>query len=647
MTNEAILQYAAALKAGQRYSKTAAARGEALYPAVLDDLTRGAALAGQVDLGLVDVPADLIIGTKTAGRTSALAGNFMPLLGERSEFAAKWIALCDAHLSEGIRDPVKCFEYLGRFYVQEGNKRVSVLKSYDAPTIPALVTRVLPAYSDDPKTQLYYEFTAFYALSRLYGVEFRHAGDYARLQAALGFEPDHVWTEDERRRFSSGFSLFKAAFARCSARAPEITPAEALLGWLALYPFSSLRDLSAAQLYQQLDKLWPDISVREEPSPIAVSTEPKEKGESVLTKLRRAALADHLSIAFLYAYDPETSAWTRAHDEGRKYLEEKLGEHVSIQVEHAYNHEYLGAIEHAAEGGAKLIFATTPAMVADCRKAAALHPELKILNCSLSQPYTGLRMYYSRLYEYKFIAGVVAGIMARGKPIGYVANYPIFGTPADINAFALGARSTDPEARVLLRWTCTAGDPVEELMESGVRVLSNRDVIRPGRARSAMEFGTYMLDESGAPSPLVLPRWNWGRLYEQIIRSVFSGAWADIARTKAVHYWWGMDSGVIDAEFGEALPVGVRSLGSILRDGFIAGGIRPFLVEMRDQTGRLRSDGSAPLTPEQIMMMDWLVENVDGEIPSFDKLLPMSRGTVRLLGVYRDALPPEKEVPLL
>ena len=84
MTNEAILQYAAALKAGQRYSKTAAARGEALYPAVLDDLTRGAALAGQVDLGLVDVPADLIIGTKTAGRTSALAGNFMPLLGELS-----------------------------------------------------------------------------------------------------------------------------------------------------------------------------------------------------------------------------------------------------------------------------------------------------------------------------------------------------------------------------------------------------------------------------------------------------------------------------------------------------------------------------------------------------------------------------------
>ena len=52
---------------------------------------------------------------------------------EDTEFAAKWAGLCAAHLSdEGIRDPIKCYEYLGNFYVQEGNKRVSVLKSYEA-----------------------------------------------------------------------------------------------------------------------------------------------------------------------------------------------------------------------------------------------------------------------------------------------------------------------------------------------------------------------------------------------------------------------------------------------------------------------------------------------------------------------------------
>ncbi len=59
---------------------------------------------------------------------------------------------------EGIRDPIRCYEYMGRFYVQEGNKRVSVLKSYGAPAIDAFVTRVIPAYSQDQAVQVYYEF---------------------------------------------------------------------------------------------------------------------------------------------------------------------------------------------------------------------------------------------------------------------------------------------------------------------------------------------------------------------------------------------------------------------------------------------------------------------------------------------------------
>ena len=70
-------------------------------------------------------------------------------------------------------------------------------------------------------------------------------------------------------------------------------------------------------------------------------------------------------------------------------------------------------------------------------------------------------------------------------------------------------------------------------------------------------------------------------------------------------------------------------------------------MEMRDQTGQLRWDGRDSLSLEQIMKMDWLCDNVEGEIPPFEKLLPMSRETVRLLGVYRESLPPEKEAPQL
>ena len=65
----------------------------------------------------------------------------MPILDEETEFAIKWSNLADAQINEGIRDPIKAFEYMNRYYVLEGNKRVSVLKYYNAVSIPAYVTR--------------------------------------------------------------------------------------------------------------------------------------------------------------------------------------------------------------------------------------------------------------------------------------------------------------------------------------------------------------------------------------------------------------------------------------------------------------------------------------------------------------------------
>ena len=159
---EAIQQYEVALKSGQRYYHDALKRGAYPYPPALDELVDEKNLAGRAELGVINIPSELITGTKTAGRTSALAGNFMPLLQENTEFATKWIRLCEAHLGdEGIRDPIKCYEYLGRFYVLEGNKRTSVLMSYGAPVIPGYVTRLIPEYSEDPEIQAYYEFMHF------------------------------------------------------------------------------------------------------------------------------------------------------------------------------------------------------------------------------------------------------------------------------------------------------------------------------------------------------------------------------------------------------------------------------------------------------------------------------------------------------
>lgn len=104
-----------------------------------------------------------------------------------------------------------------------------------------------------------------------------------------------------------------------------------------------------------------------------------------------------------------------------------------------------------------------------------------------------------------------------------------------------------------------------------------------------------------------------------------------------------MRSGTVGLKLTDDLPDGVRSLANILCEGIIDGTFTVFHRKYRSQDGSVESDGNRWLSPEDVLHMDWLCDCVDGSIPSYDQLLPMARSIVRLQGVYRDALPPEKE----
>ena len=321
---EAVEQYNKSLKLGQKAYKERVSHGQYPYLPVLDEiLLEDSMVAGQVDMGLIEIPTERVVGTKTAGRRSAFASNFMPLLGQDSEFAYKWVDLCAAHLGdEGIREPIRCFEYLGRFYVQEGNKRASVLKSYNAPAIPGYVTRIIPVWSEEPAVRAYYEFMQSYQYTGLYQVTFSQPGSFPKLQAALGFEPDHVWTDDERQHFLSNMTYFRAAFEKQGGGRLPVTPADALLVWLKVYDFEDLK-MPAAELQKTLSAVWADVKVLAHPDPIAVSTETEaEKQEDapqpkLLGRLLKAVFPSHLSIAFINERTPEESDWARAHALGR------------------------------------------------------------------------------------------------------------------------------------------------------------------------------------------------------------------------------------------------------------------------------------------------------------------------------------------
>ncbi len=648
---EAVEAYRTAHKKAQKAYREDVGHGRWPYPQVLDDILEGGSIAGRIELGVMNIPTERVIGTVSAGRRSVFSRDFMPLPEMNTEFGAKWTSLCEAHLSdEGIRDPIRCYEYYGDFYVQEGNKRLSVMRYFDAPSVPASVLRIVPAYSDDPKTRLYYEFLAFYHVSRTYVFRFTKPGSYQKLLAALGFEPDEIWTEEQRRRVLSAFTRFSEAAAH--VKFPEgVGLSDAFLAWISVYSIDDLSALSPETLLASLN-----ASVSDADADVTVSTEadaPAETepaGKTLLTRLYNAMfLPTSLSAAFIHAFSPETSNWVRAHEQGRIFAEQALSGKVTTQ---AYAADETGdadaLFQQAVKDGAQVIFATTPTLIDACRRAAAAYPGVKILNCSVAMPYPGVRTYYGRIYESKFLAGVIAGACSHSDRLGYVAAAPIFGVPASINAFALGARLVNPRAVVKLRWSCTEADPLSSLIRDGVDVVSNHEWFAPETPQPP--YGLIRIKSDGTPEPLAATFWNWGAFYEKLLRDLLLGHWEDESANRsaaAINYWWGMQSGVIGITPSEKLPEGVRALVETLKNSIVEGRLDPFRRVMSDQEGIVRNDGSRWLSPDEILHMDWLSDTIEGAIPAFDEILPMAQPTVRLLGVYREEIPPKKDGPIL
>ena len=646
-TEVALEEYSKALRLGQKEYRDLLMAGREPHPAVLDEILPEMSAETVLNIGLVDIPTQRIVGTKTAGRITAFTASFRPLLEAKSEFGTKWILLCEAHLGDtGITDPIECYEYLGNFYVQEGNKRVSVMRHFDAPRIPGNVKRIMPKRSDDPRIKAYYEFLEFYKVSKLYSIQFRRPGDYAKLLGYIGKRPGEVWTEDERRIFNSYYAYFLEAFLSLNLQ-EDVLPEEALLLWLKLYPFQDLKQLTATQLKKSVLALRDDViadSRKEEA--VKVQTKAQDEGPNSLMS-RLYSIVDQLDVAMIYPLEPEKSIWVAGHDEGRQHIEQVFGDRIKVRVYTGANTpETIEAkLEEAVRDGAEVVFTTTPPMSRATLKFAVKYPKIRFLNCSVDQPYSSIRTYYGRTYESKFITGAIAGAMALDDRIGYIAAYPIFGVPASINAFALGAQLTNPRARVELRWSCLKGSPQADFFADGVRVVSNRTA--PTQVKQYMDFcryGTYLMDDAGDLMALGTPIWVWGKFYEFVIRSILAGGWKkEKGVSTALNYWLGMDSGVIGVEYSPRLPEGVRQMAMILEDGLRNGTLDPFKRKIIAQDGSIKNDGTRSLSPEELLHMDWLCENVVGSIPPFEEILPYSQTMVRELGIYRDSIPAEKE----
>ena len=277
------LNYKEALKLGQKEVKAKTAKNESPYLAVLDEIIPPEKSLSGISLGVIQIPMWFIVGTKTAGRVNAFASNFMPLLAESTEFAAKWESLYRSHMLEGIREPIKVYEYLNRYYVEEGNKRVSVLKYCGAYSIPADVTRIMPERDNSEKVQIYLEYLDFNRYSKVNYIEFSKPGDYRELLRAMGKPHDEYWSIDEQQRFSSAYYYFERAYNENGGEKLKTTVGDAMLSYIRVYGYSQLQNESEAEIRINLKKMWEEIALKEKDDEIELKTAPiEEKKQSML-----------------------------------------------------------------------------------------------------------------------------------------------------------------------------------------------------------------------------------------------------------------------------------------------------------------------------------------------------------------------------
>ena len=633
------IYYKEALKLGQKEVRSRTAKEKNPYLPVLDEIVPPEKALTGIHLGVVQIPVWFIVGTKTGGRVSAFAANFMPVLDEGTEFADKWEALYRSHISEGIRDPIKVFEYLNRYYVQEGNKRVSVLKFCGAYSVTAEVIRVLPERTNDEKIQLYYEFLEFNRYSKINFIEFTKRGSYQKLMRMMGKSYGEWWTIEEQRRFSSAYYFFEKAFKENGGDKLKITIGDAMLNYIKIYGYPELQNAGDAEIRMNLKKMWEDIALIEENETIELKTTPPEEKElkpSVLSMILPIAKPSKLKAAFVYDVPPDKSGWVSDHERGRQYAQTVLGDQAATSVYIVEDeHKQYELLEKAVADGNKILFTTSPRMLQASLRAAISYPDIVVMNCSLNISHRYLRTYYTRMYEVKFILGVLAGSLTQSGRLGYVCDYPIYGQIAGINAFALGAQMANPRTKVYLEWSSVkgAGEAALALSRRHIHLISSQDTAR-FTEDTRQSFGLSHISHDKTDL-LAVPVWKWGVYYEKIMRGVLDKTIKSeyVNTARALNYYWGMSAGVVDIEYAPALPPSSRRYADFFRSSLISGAGKPFLTPFVTQNGDVIGSRQHELSLEQIIRMDYLAENVIGSIPSYDELNPVGKKTVDMVGV--------------
>lgn len=633
ISGEAGLMFSEAVNKAKKAYRQNVSEGRPGNLPSLEGLLEHVEIVREVDLGLVEIPVKKVIGTYYHSRSSSFAPNFLPLLDSHTEFGSKWLTVCDSILSEGVRYPIKVYEYLNWYYVVEGNKRVSILKYLDSPTVTGNVTRLVPRWDGtDPGIRLYYEFMAFYSKTGINYVWFSFEGSFQRLLAfQRSLSPDAVLSREMAADFRAMYMYFRNAYYRCGGDKLAVTTGDAFLEFVKIYGHPD--QYSEEDVRNKIANLLVELKDFFNTEKVIVQEKPERPEAGIRLPLLQKPLKrkKKLKAAFVYAGSIKQSNWSRAHEHGRlkagKMLEDSV---ATLYVENVpEGMEAYDTLKRLAQEGHDVVFTTSPSFFNATLRAALEFKRTRFFNCSEMYSYKHVRTYFGRIYEPRFLSGLLAGVLTKTDILGYIGTFHIPAVVAGINAFTLGARLVNPNVRVLVEWSGRwdmsrlSNDARTRLAQAGADFICHHNTYSFTQGE---EYGLYSMqcaEDMSFCSPMehiAVPIWNWSVFYEKILTDLLQGGIKPVrsgaSEDRYLNYWWGMESGVVGFFYSAGMiPRETRKLVEFFKQMLCDRQFNPFTGPVHDNTGMLRIEDGKAAGYDDIWNMDWFVEGIETKVP--------------------------------
>jgi basic membrane protein A len=329
--------------------------------------------------------------------------------------------------------------------------------------------------------------------------------------------------------------------------------------------------------------------------------------------------AKTIKAGFVYVSPVGDAGYSYAHDLGRKAVEALDFVTTSYVESVPEGADSERVIRNMARKDFDIIFTTSFGYMDPTIKVAKEFPNVDFMHCSGFKKSENVNNYFGRIYQSRYLTGLVAGAMTKSNKLGYVAAFPIPEVIRGINAFTIGVREVNPQAEVRVVWTKTWYDPALEkdaaksLLDAGCDVIAQHQD-SPAPQEAAQEAGAYCVGynsdmSSFAPKAhLTSAIWNWAPMYIKTVEQVRDGSWQGNQSM-----WWSMQDGVVDiAPMGPMVPEDVKTSVMAKRDELKAGKDTIFTGPLKNQKGEVVVAEGVTVPDGDLLGMTWFVEGVVG-----------------------------------